>query len=166
MTPHELLAAVDKWLWKLCLKAARNLPVDPDDLHQDCAVRVLLSGHTFDAAKGRPATWATMVFRSCLQRSLVVADRRNRVGRQIDAEVFADLPHRTDDDATPDDTARAVQLLDTLPDRDRAMIARRFGLHGGEPETLSVIATRFGVSKERVRQIERRALAYLRELAA
>ena len=50
-----------------------------------------------------------------------------------------------------------------LPLRERAVIAWRYGLGGQAPQTLHEIAHRFGLSKERVRQIEVSALTHLRD---
>ena len=50
-----------------------------------------------------------------------------------------------------------------LPLRERAVIAWRYGLGGQTPQTLHEIAQRFGLSKERVRQIEVSALTQLRD---
>jgi RNA polymerase sigma factor (sigma-70 family) len=55
------------------------------------------------------------------------------------------------------------RLLDTLTPRERQIIALRFGLTGGEEQTLRAIAIRFGVTKERVRQIEAQAMKKLRQ---
>jgi DNA-directed RNA polymerase sigma subunit (sigma70/sigma32) len=54
-------------------------------------------------------------------------------------------------------------VLDDLEPRERVVIESRFGL-GGEPvQTLQVIGQRLGLSRERVRQIEARALERLRD---
>ena len=54
------------------------------------------------------------------------------------------------------------ELLDDLEPRERAVIECRFGL-GDEPiQTLQVIGQRLGLSRERVRQIEAKALERLR----
>jgi RNA polymerase sigma factor (sigma-70 family) len=54
-------------------------------------------------------------------------------------------------------------MLDTLGERERSILRHRFGLDGGgEPQTLEQIGKRFGVSKERVRQLEARAMTKLR----
>ena len=61
------------------------------------------------------------------------------------------------------DTVRRVRCaLAKLPDRDRHVLERRFGIGRRREETLQEIAERLGVSRERVRQIEQRALERLR----
>ena len=71
-----------------------------------------------------------------------------------------------DPDADMDDDAirrRMKEILPALDDRARSVLAARFGL-GGEPaRSLSQIGAEMGVSRERVRQIERRALEQLRD---
>jgi len=56
--------------------------------------------------------------------------------------------------------------LETLSPRERAILEARFGLEGGEPPTLEEIGQQMGLSRERVRQIEHRALSRLRERGA
>ncbi|MFH1451183.1 MAG: sigma factor-like helix-turn-helix DNA-binding protein [bacterium] len=47
------------------------------------------------------------------------------------------------------------RLLKDLPDRAKQIIVRRFGLNGSEGETLEAIGKSYGITRERVRQIER-----------
>jgi RNA polymerase primary sigma factor len=47
--------------------------------------------------------------------------------------------------------------------RDREVIELRFGLRDGQPRTLAEVAQLFGVTRERVRQLEKRGLERLRE---
>jgi len=56
--------------------------------------------------------------------------------------------------------------LETLSPRERAILEARFGIEGGEPPTLEEIGQQMGLSRERVRQLEHRALARLRERQA
>jgi RNA polymerase primary sigma factor len=76
----------------------------------------------------------------------------------VEEEVLIDL--------TEEAVHRSVAAL---PEREREIVRWRFGLDGEEPLTLAEIAERLDLSPERVRQLERRALALLsrrRELAA
>jgi RNA polymerase primary sigma factor len=56
--------------------------------------------------------------------------------------------------------------LESLSPRERAILEARFGMEGGEPPTLEEIGQQMGLSRERVRQLEHRALARLRERSA
>jgi RNA polymerase primary sigma factor len=72
----------------------------------------------------------------------------------------------------PEDAAERVSraaaledCLDTLDDRQRTVLELRYGLDGGRPRTLDEIGLVFGVTRERVRQIEKQSLAKLAALA-
>jgi len=54
------------------------------------------------------------------------------------------------------------RVLGTLSDREAAVVKMRFGLDGNTPDTLSRIGKKLGVSRERIRQIEKEALMKLR----
>jgi RNA polymerase primary sigma factor len=53
-------------------------------------------------------------------------------------------------------------LLRVLDDRERKIIMSRFGLDGGDSRTLEEVGERFGVTRERIRQLQNIALAKLR----
>jgi len=57
---------------------------------------------------------------------------------------------------------RVVQLLDRMNERERKILALRFGLSDGVTHTLGETAKMFGITRERVRQIESAALEKLR----
>ncbi|UCG41097.1 MAG: sigma-70 family RNA polymerase sigma factor [Acidimicrobiia bacterium] len=57
---------------------------------------------------------------------------------------------------------RLGQILERLNDRERDVLTMRFGLDGGIPRTLDEVGAKFEVTRERVRQIEAKALAKLR----
>jgi len=54
------------------------------------------------------------------------------------------------------------QVLDGLADRERKVIKFRFGLEDGHPRTLEEVGREFGVTRERIRQIESKTLVKLR----
>jgi len=54
------------------------------------------------------------------------------------------------------------KVLSTLTERERTILALRFGLTGEEPLTLEEVGKRFGLTRERIRQLEAKALAKLR----
>jgi RNA polymerase primary sigma factor len=56
-------------------------------------------------------------------------------------------------------------LLGTLPSRDRTILRARFGFSDGEAQTLQEVAAVLHLSRERVRQLEQRALAHLEAAA-
>jgi RNA polymerase primary sigma factor len=73
----------------------------------------------------------------------------------------------------PADSALASMLqedlrsvLDTLSDRERRVLELRFGLADGRPRTLEEIGKEFNLTRERIRQIEAKALAKLRHPSA
>jgi RNA polymerase primary sigma factor len=53
-------------------------------------------------------------------------------------------------------------LLDVLDKREQTIISQRFGLDGGTPKTLEDVGKNFGVTRERIRQLQNIALAKLR----
>jgi RNA polymerase primary sigma factor len=71
-------------------------------------------------------------------------------------------PHATYDAASQAEDIRRVVAL--LPPRERRVLELRYGLGGGEPMTLEEIGRHFGVTRERVRQVESRALHKLRRI--
>ncbi len=54
------------------------------------------------------------------------------------------------------------KVLDGLAERERKVISLRFGLEDGHPHTLEEVGREFGVTRERIRQIESKTLAKLR----
>lgn len=93
------------------------------------------------------------------------------VGRDGDDEdsVLGDFVEDEELDS-PEDSA-ATQLLkeqlaaiiSTLSDREQKIIKMRFGIGGGRPHTLEEVGAEFSVTRERIRQIEAKALSKLRK---
>ena len=71
----------------------------------------------------------------------------------VSPEGFAEQEHLKDN---------INQMLEVLTERERNIIIERFGLLSGEPKTLEEVGTQFNVTRERIRQIESKALKKLR----
>jgi RNA polymerase primary sigma factor len=56
-------------------------------------------------------------------------------------------------------------VLDTLSGREAGILSMWFGLTGGQPKKLDEIGKMYGVTRERIRQIEARAMSKLRHLS-
>ncbi len=54
------------------------------------------------------------------------------------------------------------EVLETLTDRERKVLIQRFGLQDGKPKTLEEVGVEFNVTRERIRQIEAKALRKMR----
>jgi RNA polymerase primary sigma factor len=89
------------------------------------------------------------------------------VGEEEDTE----LGSFVEDEATPTPTESAhenllrekiEEVLATLSPREARILRLRFGLHNGRPYTLEEVGQKFGLTRERIRQIEGKALRRLR----
>jgi RNA polymerase primary sigma factor len=91
------------------------------------------------------------------------------IGDEDDSElgdfVADDSAHEPFEIASANLQREDVQLaLDTLPAREREVIELRYGLNGNEPLTLEQVGDAFGVTRERIRQIENNTLKKLKAL--
>ena len=82
------------------------------------------------------------------------------LGDFIEDEESADAENAVISGFLQDDLRR---VLSTLEEREQAVIRMRYGLDDGQPRTLDQIGKAFGLSRERVRQIEREVMAKLRQ---
>lgn len=57
-----------------------------------------------------------------------------------------------------------MQWLECLSENEKKIIVRRYGLDGDDPNTLESIGNDFGITRERVRQIEKRVISKLQNL--
>jgi RNA polymerase primary sigma factor len=55
-----------------------------------------------------------------------------------------------------------ANVLNELPERERAILQMRYGMHDGQRRTLEEVGVAFGITRERTRQIEADALRQLR----
>ncbi len=88
------------------------------------------------------------------------------VGEEKDSTLGDFIP---DEEIRPEDQASAellkahlAEVLDTLNDREKKVLKLRFGLEDGRQRTLEEVGKEFGVTRERIRQIEAKALRKLR----
>jgi RNA polymerase sigma factor (sigma-70 family) len=101
--------------------------------------------------------------------------RASREATSLDAPVGEDGETTVSDLIEDTDSVRASDVLErealtesvravvnTLPQREALIVSLRFGLDGGNPRTLQEVAERVGLTRERVRQLEKGALAQLR----
>lgn len=93
------------------------------------------------------------------------------VGREGDDEdsVLGDFVE-DEERASPEDSAanqilkeQLSEIIATLTDREQKIIRLRFGIGGGRPHTLEEVGAEFDVTRERIRQIEAKALSKLRK---
>ena len=102
-------------------------------------------------------------------KALKAVGSARAVGGEDDANaLLADIHAAAPQDrlAAADDVRAALGSLERLGEREAAVLRLRFGLDGGEPMTLEDVGRQFGLTRERARQIERSALATLRESLA
>ena len=93
------------------------------------------------------------------------------VGKEGDDEdsVLGDFVE-DEERASPEDSAanqilkeQLSEIIATLTDREQKIIRLRFGIGGGRPHTLEEVGNEFDVTRERIRQIEAKALSKLRK---
>jgi RNA polymerase primary sigma factor len=87
-------------------------------------------------------------------------DETNHVADVVKDE-NADTPYEQLEEKT--NNALIHEMIETLDARERAILRQRFGLDGDDRKTLEEIGEQFGVTRERIRQIEELALRKLRK---
>jgi RNA polymerase primary sigma factor len=158
--------------------AAHAALVRLPDYQRRRVASVRLAERELEASSGRKPTVAEIAARCRMDPRVVegvLAGRRREVSlddlvaRKGDKRLEEVLPGF--EAASPDaellrgEIARlAARLLARLSARQRAVLSLRFGFEGSPPLPLSEVARRVGISRERVRQLERRALRQLRQL--
>lgn len=81
---------------------------------------------------------------------------------EVIADENADTPYEQLEDQTV--TRMLQEMVTTLDDREATILRYRFGLDGGSEKTLEEVGEKFGVTRERVRQIQNIALNKLRRM--
>ncbi len=150
------------------LQPGQNL----DELKSDANISVMRAVEKFDYSRGNKfSTYATWAIMKNFARS--IPDENTHKQRYMTGtdEVFeqkADI--RTDEQevlaAANQARERVNRLLQYLDPRTREVIKMRTGIDGNAEMTLEQIGQHFGITKERVRQINVRGMKQLRERAA
>ena len=143
-----------------------------DDLVSDGNLSLMRAVEKFNYGLGNKfSTYATWAIIKNFARSIPDAKthkQRYMTGHDELFEAKADV--RTDEQeviaAADAAKARVARLLEHLDARTREVIRMRTGLDGSEEMTLEQIGQHFGITKERVRQINVRGMKQLREWAA
>ncbi len=126
-----------------------------------------LTGAPLDPLLGRKLARAALKVR----RILSVSQEPMSLETPIGTEENSSLGDFIEDESVPGPVdAASLQLLreqmrevlDGLSERERNVIERRFGLRDGQSRTLEEVGQEFGVTRERIRQIEAKALRKLR----
>jgi len=138
------------------LRTSRELvhKLDHEPRADDIAAVVGKDTHTVEKilSLNEKVTSLDMTITSEMEKSLVsnVADEEEQNPLQMLAE--KDFKFEVD------------RWLNTLNEKQRAVITRRFGLRGFEQSTLEEVGTEIGLTRERVRQIQVEALSHLKEM--
>jgi RNA polymerase primary sigma factor len=141
------------------------------ELISDGNMSLIRAVDKFDYTRGfKFSTYASWAIMKNFARSVPQEGaRRDRfmTGRDELLEMSRDLRFEGEEAYhEPDISVRQniEKVLDQLAPREREIVERRFGLGDQAPQTLEEVGKHFGVTKERIRQIETRALNKLRGL--
>lgn len=111
--------------------------------------------------RARVAHYRSAAIRPASLDAPVGDDDAKRLGEIVEDE-RADTPYEELEEKTNTDLIH--ELLNTLPDREARILRERFGLAGDSEKTLEEIGEEFGVTRERIRQIQNIALNKLRKM--
>jgi RNA polymerase sigma factor (sigma-70 family) len=142
------------------------------ELVSDGNMSLIRAVEKFDYSRGNKfSTYATWAIMKNFARSIPVEKHRRDRFRTGNEEMFEAAPDNRSDEFEQEAGLKLMRqaigkILERLDDRERQIIISRFGLqHEHEPQTLQQVGIHFGVTKERIRQLEARALNKLRRFA-
>lgn len=166
------------------MERARKTHLEYEDLVQEGMTGALKAAAKYRPDKGAnyltyAAPWIDAAMKDALRRSLVRTPDGAPFAliRSLDAPLggddeddapvlldwqHADLPNAQDLSAAAEDRARVRQALPKLNARERAVLVRHMGLHGGKEQPLSAIAKEMGITSQWAGHLLDRAKANLR----
>jgi len=115
-------------------------------------------------AVGRPSTEVAELFCVTEHISSLDAPRSESDDRALIDQLVVEHDSTVNAAATEEAPDRIAALIARLPPRQRQVLERRYGLSDQGVQTLAEIAADFGLTRERVRQIQSEALKRLRQL--
>jgi RNA polymerase primary sigma factor/RNA polymerase sigma factor len=154
--------------------AKRHVTPDQNffELVSDGNMSLLRAIEKFDFARGNKfSTYASWAIMKNFARTIPGEFKHRDRFRTSQEELFAATQeHRgnplIEESAQSTREAQIERILRRLDEREQKIIKGRFGLdHAQEPQTLKEVGASLGVTKERIRQIEARALSKLRQAA-
>jgi RNA polymerase primary sigma factor/RNA polymerase sigma factor len=142
------------------------------ELVSDGNMSLIRAVEKFDYARGNKfSTYASWAIMKNFARTIPDEHRQRDRFRTSHAEMFSSTQDARSDQyeqetAQVQRETQVERILDRLDEREQQIIISRFGLNRGhEPLTLKQVGVEMGVTKERIRQIEARALSKLRRAA-
>jgi len=160
---------------RLVVSIAKRHVMASEDFFQlvsDGNMSLIRAVEKFDYSRGNKfSTYASWAIMKNFARTIPGEFRQKDRFRPTSEELFLSKEdQRTDqrmlESAQQLRERQVSQILDNLDDREQKIIISRFGLdYNQEPQTLKEVGEQLGVTKERIRQIEARALVKLRQAA-
>jgi RNA polymerase sigma factor (sigma-70 family) len=141
------------------------------ELVSDGNVSLMRAVEKFDYARGyKFSTYASWAIMKNFARTIPDEHRHRDRFRTSFGEMFASAEDEHSDQMEQESSQlqrqwQVEKILGQLDEREQRIIVRRFGLQQGQELTLKEIGAEEGVTKERVRQLEARALSKLRRAA-
>lgn len=142
------------------------------EMVSDGNVSLIRAIEKFDYGKGfKFSTYATWAIMKNFARTIPAEHTQLDRYRPVNDEFFLAAADQRSDQFEQElvntrQHQAIMRIINRLEERERNILLYRFGLvHGTEPQTLEQLGAKFGVTKERIRQLEARALTKARKIA-